>query len=99
MEKPGNQKQLLVHIRQQGGYACSDVSVQLLLNIAMTACAILPRWLTKFENWLAICPIAEIADRLNREGQVSAKRLPYTVKIVQWISLPLSDSTCRTQEA
>src|SRR5579859_3285830 len=33
MEKPANQKQLLVHIRWQGG-ACSDVSVQLPVNIA-----------------------------------------------------------------
>ena len=40
IEKPGNQKRLLVHI---------------------------------------------IADQLNREGQASAKGLPYTVKIVQWI--------------
>ena len=27
----------------------------------------------------------EIADQLNREGQASAKGLPYTVKIIQWI--------------
>src|ERR1700680_3139314 len=33
VDKPANQKQLLVHIRWQGG-ACSDVSVQLLPNIA-----------------------------------------------------------------
>src|SRR5258708_14670385 len=33
VEKPANQKQLLVHIRWQGG-ACSDVSVQLPPNIA-----------------------------------------------------------------
>jgi hypothetical protein len=30
-------------------------------------------------------PDGEIADQLNREGQASAKGLPYTVKIVQWI--------------
>ena len=33
VEKPADQKQLLVHIRWQGG-ACSDISVQLPLNIA-----------------------------------------------------------------
>ena len=33
VEKPANRKQLLVHIRWQGG-ACSDVSVQLPPNIA-----------------------------------------------------------------
>ena len=32
-------------------------------------------------NW----PDSEIADRLNREGQTSAKGRPYTVKIIQWI--------------
>jgi hypothetical protein len=30
-------------------------------------------------------PDTEIADELNREGQVSAKGLPYTSKIIQWI--------------
>jgi hypothetical protein len=30
-------------------------------------------------------PDREIADQLNREGQASAKGLPYTVKIIQWI--------------
>ena len=30
-------------------------------------------------------PDGEIADQLNREGQASAKGLPYTVKIIQWI--------------
>ncbi len=33
VEKPANQKQLLVHIRWEGG-ACSNVAVQLPLNIA-----------------------------------------------------------------
>src|SRR6516165_6515550 len=33
VDKPANQKQLMAHIRWQGG-ACSDVSVQLPLNIA-----------------------------------------------------------------
>jgi hypothetical protein len=33
IEKPVNQKQLLAHIRWQGG-ACSDISVQLPPNIA-----------------------------------------------------------------
>jgi hypothetical protein len=33
VEKPANQKQLLVHIRWPGG-ACADVSVQLPPNIA-----------------------------------------------------------------
>jgi hypothetical protein len=30
-------------------------------------------------------PDGEIADQLHREGHVSAKGRPYTVKIIQWI--------------
>ena len=30
-------------------------------------------------------PDNQIADQLNREGQASAKGLPYTAKIIQWI--------------
>src|SRR5216684_6200879 len=83
VEKPANQKQLLVHIRWQGG-ACSDVSVQLPLNIADRV-----RYpsavVDKVRELARHLPDSEIADRLNREGQASAKGLPYTVKIIQWI--------------
>src|SRR6266542_1502993 len=83
VEKPADQKQLLVHIRWQGG-ACSDVSVQLPLHIADRVrypFAVVDRIRELARN----LPDGEIADQLNREGQVSAKGLPYTVKIVQWI--------------
>ncbi len=83
VEKPANQKQLLVHIRWQGG-ACSDVSVQLPLNIADRV-----RYpstvVDKVRELARHLPDSEIADQLNREGQASAKGLRYTVKIVQWI--------------
>jgi hypothetical protein len=83
VEKPANQKQLLVHIRWQGG-ACSDVSVQLPPNIADRVrypFAVVDRIRELARN----SPDGEIADRLNREGQLSAKGQPYTVKIIQWI--------------
>ncbi|HEX8811122.1 MAG TPA: recombinase family protein, partial [Terracidiphilus sp.] len=83
VEKPANQKQLLVHIRWQGG-ACSDVSVQLPLNIADRV-----RYpsavVDKVRELARHLPDRQIADQLNREGQASAKGLPYTVKIIQWI--------------
>ncbi len=83
VEKPANQKQLLVHIRWQGG-ACSDVSVQLPLNIADRV-----RYpstvVDKVRELARHLPDSEIADQLHREGQASAKGLPYTVKIIQWI--------------
>ena len=83
VEKPANQKQLLVHIRWQGG-ACSDVTVQLPLNIADRVrypSAVVDR----IRELARSLPDGEIADQLNREGQVSAKGQPYTVKIIQWI--------------
>lgn len=83
VEKPANRKQLLVHIRWQGG-ACSDVSVQLPLNIADRV-----RYpsavVDKVRELARHLPDSEIADQLKREGQASAKGLPYTVKIIQWI--------------
>jgi DNA invertase Pin-like site-specific DNA recombinase len=83
VEKASNQKQLLVHIRWQGG-ACSDVSVQLPLNIADRV-----RYpsavIDKVRELARHLRDREIADQLNREGQASAKGLSYTVKIVQWI--------------
>ena len=83
VEKPANQKQLLVHIRWQGG-ACSDVSVQLPPNIAdrvRYASTVVDR----IRELAGHLPDSEIADQFNREGQVSAKGQPYTVKIIQWI--------------
>src|ERR1039457_4878314 len=83
VEKPANQKQLLVHIRWQAG-ACSDVNVQLPPNIADRVrypSAAVDRIRELAHN----LPDGEIAGRLNREGQLSAKGQPYTVKIIQWI--------------
>src|SRR5260370_28016448 len=83
VEKPANQKQLLVHIRWQGG-ACSDVTVQLPLNIADRV-----RYpsavVDKVRELARHLPDNEIADQLNREGQASTKGLPYTSKIIQCI--------------
>jgi hypothetical protein len=83
VERLANQKQLLVHIRWQGG-ACSDVTVQLPLNIADRVrypSAIVDR----IRELAGSLSDGEIADQLNREGRLSAKGQPYTVKIIQWI--------------
>jgi DNA invertase Pin-like site-specific DNA recombinase len=83
VEKPPNQKQLLVHIRWQGG-ACSDVSVPLPPNIADRVrypSAVVDR----IRELARTLPDGEVADQLNGEGQASAKGRPYTVKIIQWI--------------
>ncbi|MCI0623128.1 MAG: hypothetical protein L0387_15975 [Acidobacteria bacterium] len=83
VEKPPNQKQLLVHVRWQGG-ACTDLSVQLPANIADRA-----RYpsavVSKIRELARNLPDGEITDQLNREGRASAKGRPYTVKIIQWI--------------
>ncbi len=83
VEKPANQKPLLVHIRWQGG-AGADISVQLPLNIADRVrypSAVVERIRELARN----SPDSEIADQLRREGQVSAKGRPYTVKIIPWV--------------
>jgi hypothetical protein len=83
VEKPSNPKQLLVHIRWQGG-ACTNLSVQLPPNIADRLRY--PDALVGRVRELAhSLTDAEIADRFNREGYASAKGKPYTANIVRWI--------------
>ena len=83
VEKPANAKQLLVHIRWQGG-ACSDVSVQLPLYIAdrVRYPSVVVDEVRQLARHL---PDRAVADQLNQGGHASAKGLPYTVKIIQWI--------------
>lgn len=83
VEKPSQPKQLLIHIRWQGG-ACTDLAVQLPPNIAdhlRYSAAIIDR----VRDLAQSLPNAEIADRLNREGHVSALGKSFTSSMVQWI--------------
>jgi len=83
VEKPLLPKQLLAHIRWQGG-ACSDIRVQLPLNIADRVrypAAVVER-VRHLARRLAD---GQIADCLNQEGQVSALGKPFTASIIQWI--------------
>ena len=83
VEKPANEKQLLVHIRWQGG-ACSDLCVALPLNMADRV-RYRSAVIDKVRELARHLPDSEIADQLNREGRASAKGLPYTAKIIQWV--------------
>jgi DNA invertase Pin-like site-specific DNA recombinase len=83
VEKSAVPKQLVVHIRWQGG-ACSDRSVQLPPNVADRVrypAAVVER----VHELAQSLPDAQIAAQLNREGHSSAKGRPYTAKIIQWI--------------
>jgi hypothetical protein len=83
VEKSAAPKQLLVHIRWQGG-ACSERVVQLPLN--MPDRVRYPEAVVQRVCELAqSLPDAEIAAQLNRGGHTSAKGRPYTTKIIQWI--------------
>ena len=76
-------KQLLVHIRWQGG-ACSDRIIELPPNIAdrlRYPAAVVER----VRELAQSLPDAEIAAELNRNGHASAKGRPYTTKIIQWV--------------
>jgi recombinase-like zinc beta ribbon protein/recombinase len=83
VEKPLNQKQLLAHIRWQGG-ACTNITVQLPPNIAdrlRYPATVVDRVRDLAHSLLD----AQIADQFNREAHASATGKPYTPKMIQWI--------------
>jgi Recombinase/Recombinase zinc beta ribbon domain len=83
VEKPLHPKQILAHIRWQGG-ACTDICVQLPPNIADRVrypAAVVDR----VRHLAQSLPDGEIADRLNQEGQVSALGKPFIGSMIQWI--------------
>jgi hypothetical protein len=83
VEKPSPSKQLLLHLRWQGG-ASTDLTVQLPLPIADRVRY--PAALVDRVRELAHGSLdAEIANRLNQDGHASAKGKPYTTQIVRWI--------------
>jgi len=83
VEKLPQQKQLLIHIRWQGG-ACSDVRVQLLPHMAdrMRYPAVLVGRVRELAQSLND---AQIVDQLNQAGLVSAVGKPFTVSMIKWV--------------
>jgi DNA invertase Pin-like site-specific DNA recombinase len=83
VEKLPQQKQLLIHIRWQGG-ACSDLRVQLLPHMAdrMRYPAVLVDRVRELAQSLSD---AQIVDQLNQAGLVSAVGKPFTVSMIKWI--------------
>ncbi len=83
VEKSAVPKQLLVHIRWQGG-ACSERTVQLPLN--MPDRVRYPDSIVERVRELAqSLPDDEIAAQLHRDGHTSAKGRLCTTKIIHWI--------------
>lgn len=83
VEKPAQQKQLLVHVRWQGGL-CTDLSVPLPPGIADRVrypAAVIDKVRDLARHLLD----RDIAEQLNREGHTSAKGKPWTAKIIQWV--------------
>src|SRR3984957_19460638 len=83
VEKLLHPKQLLAHIRWQGG-ACSNICVHLPPNIADRVrypAAVVDR----VRRLAQSLPDGEVADCLNQEGQVSALGKPFTGSMIQWI--------------
>ncbi len=83
VERQSADKQLLVHIRWQGG-ACSDLQFQLPPKIAdrlRYPATIVDR----VRDLAQRLSDGEIADSLNREGQVSALGKPFRVSMIEWI--------------
>jgi len=83
VEKPTDQKQLLIHIRWQGG-ACTDLAVSLPPNFAdrVRYSAALVEQVRELARSL---PDAQIVEKLNQEGQLSALGKPFTVSMIKWI--------------
>jgi len=83
VEKSAAPKQLLVHIRWQGG-ACSEHVVQLPLN--MPDRMRYPQAIVERVRELAQrLPDTEIAAQLNRDGRTSATGKAYHTEIIRWI--------------
>jgi DNA invertase Pin-like site-specific DNA recombinase len=83
VEKPSARKLLVAHIRWQGG-ACSALHLQLPPKIADRVRY--PATVVNCVRDLAqSLPNAEIAERLNREGHVSALGKSFTGSMIQWI--------------
>jgi hypothetical protein len=83
VEKPTDQKQLLIHIRWQGG-ACTDLAVSLPPNFAYRVrySAVLVEQVRELARSL---PDARIVEQLNQEGQLSALGKLFTVSMIKWI--------------
>jgi hypothetical protein len=83
VEKPSPSRQLLLHLRWQGG-ASTDLTVQLPLPIADRV-----RYpvavVDKVRDLAHGLTDAEIANQLHREGHASPKGKPYSTRIVRWI--------------
>jgi hypothetical protein len=83
VQKPLHPRQLLTHIRWQGG-ACTDLCVQLPLKIAdrvrYTATVV-----DRVRHLAQSLPDGEIAACLHQEGQVSALGKPFTASMIKWI--------------
>jgi hypothetical protein len=97
VEKPLQQKQLLVHIRWQGG-ACTNLSVQLPPNIAdrlRYPAAVVER----VRELARDLPDAQITERLNQEELVSANGQPFTASMVRWIRYAYQIPTAKLMRA
>ena len=83
VQKAPQEKQLLVHIRWQGG-ACSHLYVQLPPNIADRV-RYPAALVNRVRDLAQSLSDAQIADQLNEEGLVSAFGKPFTISMIKWI--------------
>lgn len=83
VQKPTDQKQLLVHIRWQGG-ACTELAVSLPPNFAdrVRYSAALIEQVRELARSM---PDAQIVEQLNQKGQLSALGKAFTVSMIKWI--------------
>jgi len=83
VEKHRHSKQVLLHIRWQGG-ACEDVDVQLLPSVADRVRY--PKELVERIRELAHAfTDCQIVSALSREGLLSPRGKPFTVSMIKWV--------------
>jgi hypothetical protein len=83
VEKLREQRQLIAHIRWQGG-VCSDLTVPIppsCIDRFRYSAAVVDR----VRELAGSLPDTQIADQLNKEGERSPKGNSYTSSIIQWV--------------
>lgn len=83
VEKPTEQKQLLAHIRWQGG-TCTDLVISLPPHFADRV-RYSAELVEQVRDLARRLPDAQIAEQLNQEGQRSALGRPFTLSMIKWI--------------
>jgi DNA invertase Pin-like site-specific DNA recombinase len=83
VEKPANTRQVVLHVRWQGG-ACTDTTVELPLPIA-DRLRYPPQIVDQVRELARQLSDLQIVQALNQQGVRSSRGLPFTLAMIKWI--------------